>query len=186
MDETFSPAGNRDTAIPEFYLKPVHMTAKSEAEGRQIYEEMEYVRILVPGDSKSLVDEKVKDHHRDRWPTQYARFKNNQLAPEDGMPLDLWPAIGPAQVMELRAAHVRTVEALAGLSDAQLQKVCPMGGFALRQKALNWLEAAKGNAPTAALEKALAERDETISALQAQVADMAAKFDAMLSRKDAA
>lgn len=153
----------RERCHPIFYMKPVRNNFLSQKEGREVWADEEYVEIIVPGDSKSIVHEKVKDAHRDRWPRQYAAFKANQEVPTEGTPLEEWAAVGASQVLRLKSHHVRTVEDLAGLSDAQLAKVCEMGAHALRDRAKRFVE-------QVAAEKPIAEMTQQIEALKAEIA----------------
>lgn len=165
----------RDNLIPVFYMKAVQNNFESEKQGRAIWEEVPYVEIMIPGDKLSEVHEKVKPHHKERWPDKWAAFMANQEAPTDGTPLDDWPPVSRAIAMQLSSEKVRTVEALADLSDLQLGKVMPMGGYALREKARAWLKSAQDMAPMAEMQAALADRDAKIEALSRQVADLAAR-----------
>lgn len=147
----------QDNIVPIFYMKAVKNEFKSEAEKREIWDELEYVEIIVPGDKNAIVHERVKPHHRDRWPERYRAFKESREMPSEGTPLEEWAAVSASQVMELKSHHVRTVEQVATLSDNQLKTVCPMGGFALREKAINHVSGqSKAEARIAELEAKLA------------------------------
>ena len=39
--------------------------------GREIYREIERVRIIIPGAVASIVVKNVDDTHRERWPAEY-------------------------------------------------------------------------------------------------------------------
>jgi hypothetical protein len=158
----------RDRAIAQFYIKPIKNNFLSQKEGREIWEDREYVEIIVPGDSKNIVHTAVTDAHRDRWPRSYQAFKSHMEAPAEGTPLEEWAAVGASMVMELKSHHVRTVEHLAGLSDSQLAKVCPMGGHALRDRAKRFLEQVDA-------EKPIAELTQQVEALKAELAAMREK-----------
>ena len=164
MLETFTPAGDKDNIIPEFFIKPVKNEYLSEREGREVWEDKAYVRMIVPGDKNSIPEERVKDSHRDRWPNQWAAFEKSREAPVEGTPLDEWAGVTRSQVMEMGSFHVRTVEQLAGLSDAQLAKVVPMGGHALRQKAQRFLDQAKDERPLAEALQRIRELEEQLKA----------------------
>lgn len=174
-----------DNIIPLFYMKPVRNNFESEKQGREIFEEVAYVEMMIPGDKLTEVHEKVKDSHKERWPTQWAAFLANQEAPADGTPLKDWPPISRAVEMQLSSEKVRTVEALAGLSDLQLSKVMPMGGHALREKAQLWLKQAEGMAPVAELQAALAESNKKNELLSAEVAELSALVRAQSKEKAA-
>lgn len=178
LDDTpdFDAAADKgDTARPRFYTKPVQNNFRSESEGRPIFDEKEFVEILVPGDRKTVMDTFVKEEHRRRWPREYAAFKAGLEVPTEGTPLEEWPAITRSQVEELRFGHIRTVEQLAALPDNALNTTVPMGGYPLREKAQRWLAAQAGNAQTEALAAESARKDEII-------AEQKRQYEALLER----
>lgn len=146
-----TPGDEKDTAIPRFYVKPVQNKFKSDQAGRPIFDDVEFVEILIPGDKNTIVDEPARQHHRDRWPQWYDAFKKGQEAPSEGTPLEEWGGVTRSLVEELRFFHIRTVEQVAALDDAKLQRAIPMGGHALREKARRYLAQAEGSAPVDAL-----------------------------------
>ncbi len=158
----YSPPTERDTIIPRFFMNPVRNNFESEKQGREVWEEVPYVEMFVPGDKNATPVERVKPSHKERWPRQWDAFEKSVEAPEDGTPLAEWAAMSRAQVIELSSVHVRTVEQLASLSDTQLAKAVPMGGHALRARAKAWLEQAEQGAP-------LAEANQRIETLEQQI-----------------
>lgn len=151
-------AANGASAPPkvfaEFYAEPVLMDFRSKAEGRPIYEEREFVKIIIPGARGSTVNEPVNDEHKARWPEAYKAFKEGREAPREGTPLTEWPRINRAQAEELAYFHIKTVEELAGVNDIQLQKL-GMGSRELRTSAQKFLEVARTG--TGPLEKLLSD-----------------------------
>lgn len=168
-------ADKHDNARPRFYIKSVKNNFRTETEGRPVFEDKEFVEILVPGDRKTVVDTLVKEEHKRRWPREYAAFKAGQEIPIEGTPLEEWPQITRSQVEELKFAHIRTIEQLAGLPDDALNRSVSMGGFALREKAQRHLEALKGSSQTEALAAESARKDEII-------ADQKRQYEALLQR----
>src|SRR5579871_4014755 len=143
------PSGPRAPAIPRFKTEAVHLPFKSKAAGRPIYEDREFVEILIPGDRRSMAVEPVTDEHKARWPDAYAAFRAGREAPLEGTPLADWPnsALTRSRVEELAYFNIRTVEHLAALNDAQLQAL-GMGARELREAARAFLEvASKGTGP---------------------------------------
>lgn len=157
----------KDTAIPRFYVRPVQNNFRSQAEGRPIFDERDYVEIIIPG-AKDTVDRQVQEQDKDRWPEQYRRFKEDAEQATDGTPLEQWPAISVSQIAELKAKKIRTVEQLAGVSDGNLANL-GLGARQLRDRALAYLEAAAGNAPLDAALLREAKLKEEIDALKKQV-----------------
>lgn len=173
----------RDTSIPRFYMEPFKNEAKSAAMGQPVFEEREMVEILIPGDRLTVVSRIVGEEQRRRWPEHYKAFKAGLEAPLDGTPVEQLPGITAARVEELRFAHVRSIETLANLTDAQLAKAVSMGGQTLREQAKRWLEAAAGAAPAEKLAAENAELKATIDQLQKTTADLASRLDAMSAQK---
>ena len=150
-----------------FYVRAVQNTFKSAQEGRPIFDEVEFVRIIIPGDTKTLIDTKVNAEHRTRFAEMYDRFKKGLAQATSGTPLEVWPQMTVGQVAELKAMHISTVEQLADLPDTLAQKI--MGSHQLRQKAQAFLDAAAGDAKNSKMAAELEKRDVEIAALKEQM-----------------
>lgn len=157
----------KDNSIPRFFVEPVQNIAKSNMEGRPIFDDREMVEINIPGDLKNVVCTYVTDIHRHRWPQHYAAFKAGLEAPSSGTSLMEWAQITRSQAEELKYFKVHTVEQLAEMPDDLLSKVAPMNGKAIREKARRTLQIAAGSAPAEKLAAELAQRDSTIDELKA-------------------
>lgn len=149
--------------IVEFRTEAVKMEHASQKAGRPIYEDREFVTILIPGMRGTSANELVNEEHKQRWPREYAAFRAGKEAPVDGTPLSEWPhsTMTKSRVQELAYFNVRTVEHLAVLDDAALQRL-GMGAFELRETARKFLDAAKhGTGPLEQLVQRalLAERE---------------------------
>jgi hypothetical protein len=153
--------------VTNFYVRAVQNTFKSNQEGRPIFDEQEFIRIIIPGDTKTIIDTKVNAEHRFRFPEKYERFKKGLSQAQSGTPLEVWPQMTVGQVAELKATGITTVEQLAELSDSNAQKF--MGSFQLRQKAQAFLDAAAGDAANSKMAAELEKRDVEIAALKAQM-----------------
>ncbi|HEY5412901.1 MAG TPA: hypothetical protein VIJ94_19465 [Caulobacteraceae bacterium] len=153
------PSAPKSPAIPQFFTEAVKLEWKSRQEGRPIFEDREFVRIIIPGDRRSMAVEPVGDGHKQRWPAEYQAFTAGREAPLQGTPLSEWPVslMGPARVQELAYFNLRTVEQMAAVNDAQLQNL-GMGARELRERARTWLEVAeKGAAP---IERLISRNEE--------------------------
>lgn len=162
---------SRDTAFARFYTKAVQNNFLSEREARPIFENHEFVEITFPADRRTIVDRRVKGEDKQRWPRQYAAFRSDQDQISDGMPLDQYAGLTAADVEELKFFKVRTVEQLAGLTDQNLSDM-PPGVRKFRDAAARYLSQAAGNAPVEKLAAEVAQRDDTIAAMQEQMASM--------------
>lgn len=156
----------------EFYVDAVHNPYKSAQEGRPIYDEVNFVKIQSPGDRLSSVVQKVNDLHKQRFPKQWAQFRNGQKQAVSGTPLEMWPQMTIGMVASLKAMNITTVEQLAELSDTNASHI--MGNHELRRKAKNFLEAAAGEAVNTKLEAELGKRDEEIALLKSQMEQLLA------------
>lgn len=162
-----------------FYKKPVENVVKTEQEGRPIYEDKVFVRILVPGDSLSIIDTFAHEDHKKRFPVQWQHFLNKQGNDDDsisGTPLNQWPLISTSQAEELRGLKFYTVEQVASASDQQITRIGMLTGmspYTFRDKAKAFLNLAQESA-----EKD--KRDAEIKALQDQNAKLKAESDERL------
>jgi hypothetical protein len=148
---------------------------KSAEAGRPIFTDEVYITIIVPG-QVDIVHRKAWRLDFERFPKQYSAFKNQQdqdLA--SGTPLRVLPWIQLSQVKELEYFNVRTVEQLANMNDSVSSKF--MGAQALKQKAKDFLTAAKEVAPLTAMRAELDQRDSKIEVLERQVAALVKKLE---------
>lgn len=180
----FDPRGEEKGVFATFYIYPEPHNARSEVEGRPIFVDKEYIRIITAGDTRGTVERRVTPEDIARFPRQYAQFKQGLEQLGSGTPVEQWPYLSPARIAELKAANVRTVEALAELPDSFLPKI-GMGGMELRQRAAAWLESAKSSAP---LDKALAENKDLkdqLAVLQRNYDELAAIVRSLKEKADA-
>ena len=159
-----------DKLYVRFKMMPVLNAFKSQEAGRAIYDEKEYIVVVIPGDSKTTGEFPVDDIFRRRFPKQYAAFKEGRELAASGTPLEMWPQMTVGMVAELKAMNIRTVEELAALDDGRAQKI--MGSHDLRRRAQVFIEAAKGEATNNKIVVELEKRDEEIAELKRQMAEL--------------
>jgi len=174
----FGSPNNKDNTIPRFYPREVLNNFKSEKEGHPVYDKMDYVEVLIPGDRLTQADRKVTDKDKARWARHWAAYQAGKELTLDGMPLEKWPLVDKNQIEHLKHFNIRSVEQLAKLSDTQLQAV-GMGARALRDKAVVYLEEARGSA---GISRVLQENRD----LQNQLAAMRTQVDSLLAIANAA
>lgn len=143
-------------SVPIFSTQAIELKGRSAEEGRAIYEDREFVSIHIPGDNKSVVTHKVGQKHIDRWPEQYRAFTEGKEAPLEGTPLDMWAALTPSRVAELRSMKIKTVEQLATLTDNAITRL-GMGGRELVKKATAYIDV---STDVAAAQKYAAENEK--------------------------
>lgn len=164
-----------------FTMEAVLDRAATTTEGRNIYKDIEFVTIRIPGDKLSVVHRPVNPSDKHRFPLQYAAFRNMRGEEIVGTPLSTWLGIKPSQVKELEFFNVRTVEQLAAMPDGSAGGSM-MGILALRTAAKNFIAIAKENAPLQRVQQELEARDATIAALQEQTKRQGEQLDAVLAR----
>lgn len=184
LSDDFPMSMEREAGMPEqvppiavsFGMYPLRDKKQSDAAGRDIYRDVEFVKIAVPGDKHSVVFQPATGVHRKRFPNAYRAFKERDHTPIEGTILEHWPIASRSIVLNLKALHVHTVEALAAVHDGNIDR---LGANAreLREKARAWLEEAKSGAATARL---AAEKE----ALQGQLAAMHEQLKALQQRFD--
>lgn len=170
-----------DGLLIRFFHKPfrrlreveVELDGKKSVEKRHVWVKEEMVEMRVPGDKLNAPVKFVTPEIKERWPAQYAAWKAGQdQETAGGWPLEKWPGADVAQVETLREHRVRTVEQLAGMSDANLSKLGP-GWRPMRQAAQDFLKAAESAAPMAALREENDKLKAQQEANQRQLAEMA-------------
>jgi hypothetical protein len=162
-----SDISNADNSLHvEFY--------KSQEEG---YKDVPFVRIHIPGDKTTVIDQPVREDHKERFVRQwlYFQMKNNEGAEVYGTMLSKWNADEPKefdkfQMEELQILKYQTVEQVSTSTDSQLQRI-GMSGFALRDKARAYLARQNQTAASTALEDA----QKQIEMLKEQMALLTSK-----------
>jgi len=164
-DETRFSADNK--LYVEFFRKPVLQPGKSREAGRAVYEEVDYVRIHVPGDKSSVIERPVSQQDQFRFADRYAKWKAGQEEAVTGTPLSALPGMTPSKVEEYKFFKIVTVEQLADANDN-------LGGKFMsfqqdKQRAKAFMEVAANNAPIEKMNAELAKRDAELEELRAMV-----------------
>ena len=163
-----------------FYKRAVEIADETAAQGRPIYKECDFVRIMVPGNSFSEIDTIARDDHKQRFPVQWARYVNTQGEADSvvGTPIKEWPLVSVSQAEELRGLKFYTVESIANASDLIIQKIGMIAGmspYEFRNKAKAFLNLANETAEAA-------KKDEEIAQLKAENDKIRAETDAKLAQ----
>lgn len=159
----------------QFYMESVKDEEASEKEGRPIFADKEYIKIIPVGDKNTVRIRPVNLNQNGnvppdnvRWPQQYAAFKNQQIQPQEGTPLEQWPPLTKSQALTFKSANVHTVEQLANVSDGNLQNL-GMGARVFRDQAIAYIQSAKSGAVPMAAQKLIIELQTQVKALQNQL-----------------
>lgn len=198
MNEQRPMFKTKDGSLVAFHWDTARNEAASAAEGRPIYDKTLMATVFAAGDPKTEAIHEIERHFhdgraprvrqalRDRFADELAAWRRNDGGIEAaGTPLSQWPSMDASLVATLRELKIYTVESLAQLSDAGIQKL-GMGGREWVRRAQAFLDTAKGNAPA----EALIRENEALKAentrLNAQVRDLSLQIDALQRHKEAA
>ncbi len=144
---------------------------KSEEEGRPIFIDEVYVRIVTPGDRDNVIFRPIRPQDKQRFPRQYAAFQTDSTSVGDGTRLEEWTMMSRSMVEELKYLGFRTVEHIAEASDASCMKV--PGLREMKARALAWLDKSKKTAEVTKAQAVIDEQNSQIKALQEQIAELA-------------
>lgn len=153
-----------------------HLHVEFYTNERKPYVGVPFVRIMVPGDKTNIIDQPVKESHKQRFPRQWLYFQMQSDGSQAiGTPLGQWgnerpEDITPNQLAELSILKFQTAEQVATMTDAQAQKV-GMSGIPLREKAKAYIASKNQKASASELDETKAQ----LEALKAQVAELMAK-----------
>lgn len=164
-DETRFAADNK--LYVEFFRRPVLQPGKSREAGRAVYEEVDYVRIHVPGDKSSVIERPVSEQDEFRFQDRYNKWKAGQAEAVSGTPLSALPGMSPSKVEEYKFFKIVTVEQLAEANDNLGGKF--MSFQADKQRAKAFMEVAANNAPIEKMNAELAKRDAELEELRSMV-----------------
>jgi hypothetical protein len=131
----------------------------------------------VPGDKTTIIDQPVREDHKQRFARQWLHFQmQNNNAEVIGVPLSQWVKDDPEnfndmQMAELQIFKFQTVEQVATATDSQLQRI-GMGAVGLREMARRYLAVKNQSSSQTEIEhtkKELAEVKEQMATLMAQL-----------------
>jgi hypothetical protein len=168
--------------IVEFKMEPVELPYESERQNRPIFEDREFITIIIPGDNNSEVVREVTKNDRERFAREYEAWKKNEAVASSGTPLEELTWLSPSKVRELKAVNVYTLEDLAGLSDTIIQKL-GTGGRSFVDKAKAHLRAAEGGAVASELQQQLRDAKADNERLKEQMTELNARFEELAKAK---
>ena len=161
----------------KFYQKAIQNNFKTALEGRPIMEMADFILIEIPGNSNLTIDTFVAETDKQRFPVQWARYQNEKTDGDiEGTLLHDWPVLNSAVAAELKHFKFYTVEQVASASDAQLNTLgmaAGMSPLALRDKAKAFLASAKDTAYSQQQAEKLAQQNDIIARMEAQIAELA-------------
>jgi hypothetical protein len=164
-----------------FYMGTIKNDARSLAEGRLIVDDVECIKIIIPGDKNNIIDRPASKEDKARFARQYMAFKAGKQGDEQlsGTRLTDWPFLSRGQVEEMHYLGIKTVEQLANTNDS----LNFPGLQQFKQHAQSWLATTKDSALAAQQADRLQRQDAEIAELKAAVADQAQRIEKLLAQK---
>lgn len=150
----------------QFRMDILKNEAKTLENGRPIFDDVEWVKIMAPGDRLNIIDRPACEEDRIRFARPYQAFKEKKVEHGGGTPLAEWPVVTRSQAEELKYFGFHTVEHIANATDNAAVNVPAF--HQLKARAQAFLDLAKNS--TAPLEKLQGDL-ETEKAKNAQLAD---------------
>lgn len=147
-----------------FEMYPVKDEVKSAEVGHPVFEDVPFIRKVVPGDKNNIIHRPANDGDKRQFAKAWQAFRDGQSGQVSGFPLKEWPAITRSEVENLAYFKVYTVEHLAELSDGAITQVGPVRH--LVEKAKAFLAASKEAAPAARLAEQLKARDNEMEVMR--------------------
>lgn len=114
-------AGNQ---VVLFYNRSVHNPAKSTAEGRPVFDDKVFFKSFVPGEQRfNIVDRPATTAEQQRYPREWAAYKENAEQTPEGTPIDMLYPEKPSIAATLKANGVHTIEQCAVLGATSIDNI---------------------------------------------------------------
>lgn len=154
-----------DGGVPVFELRGVPVTNKRSKEVK--YKDVVWVTIFNKGDPKNIIERPMREADKERWPKHWEAYKKNEEPPINGIPLEDFPQITPAERMRCKGLHLRSVEDLCDLPAAQLEQLGGRG-HSLQKAAREYIAYREG-VQVSDLQDEITELKEQLKALQKEL-----------------
>lgn len=138
----------------------------SQAEGREIYADVIYIRKSVRGNDKLEVVRPVREEDKRAFPFSWQEYLKGNQAAERGTNISKLPGVDAPALRQLHAKNIFTIEDMSLVNDSNLQNL-GVGARELRRKAQEYLDAHKG----------AAQANELKAIVEKQSADLAKALD---------
>lgn len=161
-DSTFANTKEARNYV-KFYRQWVRNNFESKKQNIEVGENQDFVIIICPGQPKSEVRRKANDADKSQYRQEWAAYSDGKEHQVSGTPIEMLPGLANGMADALKAVYIFTIEQMAELSDASVQKV-GMGGNEIRQKCRDYK--GKNNAEVSALKAQLNEALAAIAELQ--------------------
>jgi hypothetical protein len=163
----------------QFFLDAVEDQEATEREGRPIFKNVEFIRIIPPANEMSSGEERITiagEQYKKRFAHDYKLFKATQAEVVDGTPIKTWPAVSIAQVKELQAHGIQTIEQLTELEGKELRLNPWLQPF--KEKADAWINSINSQGEVLRLTAEVQELRKTIDFMKEEKEELIASLKA--------
>jgi hypothetical protein len=175
------PSGKGPRPNLVFERRAIPNEGKSAEAGRSIFDEIDYVTVRNPGSRDTFISKAADYAKTDEFAAwAYKKWKVTQEQVTDGTPIETVPFLNKAQVQELKALGVHSLETLADLPDTAKQRF--MGSIELSKKAKAYLASAKDTALATKLQAEVSKKDKELEFMRKQIAETNARFEALSAK----
>lgn len=175
-NESFSDA-QQGKMFVFFYVTQRKNNFKSLQAKRPIFEDKIFIKKLVPGDNKLVIDRPMRESEMEEFPVEWARFEQKKAAIVSGTPIDAWSVLSDIQKAEFKALNIFTIDQFANLADSVGNSI--MGFNELRAKAQAFIKASNDSQfmdqVRSETDAKLAAQDKEMAELREQIAKLSGK-----------
>lgn len=163
-----------------FVRKSARNAYKSDQEGRPVFEPVDYIQIQQPGERDMLM-RPVRDEDKARFPKHWEAFQANAKQAPDGTPVQMLFPNEPHITDMMIDLRILTVEQLAQLSEAGINRL-GMDGRKYVARAAAAMDQSARTAEVSRLTRELTEAQEKNKLMEDQMAQMRGRMDALEAR----
>lgn len=172
----YVPQDDDTGCVANFEMYSEYKPFKSKEAGREIFEDVLYIRINIRGDNKREVHRPASDADKRRFPFCWQEFQKGEAAAARGTPITKLAGIDPSIARAFQAQNVFTIEDLALVSDNNLQNL-GAGAREMRAKAVEFVKSQQGMT-------AAQEENRQLRELVAKQSEDLAKAMALIERQN--
>lgn len=131
---------------------------------------------------EQVLQERINPAWRNAFRDMYRAFVEGKELPITGTPIINWPGLSPSQTKQLQSLNLRAVEDVAAMNEETIARI-GMGGRALKDRAVAYLETASNVGAVAEVSAALKAENADLrrqnEELQARMRSLETQFMAM-------
>jgi hypothetical protein len=178
----YVPADDGRDVIVSFETISEFMPAKTREAGREVYEDVIYIRKSVRGNDKLEVVRPVREEDKREFPFSWQEFQKGNEAAERGTNIAKLPGVDAPTLRLLHSKNIFTIEDMAMVNDNNLQNV-GMGARELRRKAIEYVKAHEGVSEASGLRELVSKQSEDLAKAMALIEKLSEENAKLSERK---